>query len=866
MKNLKQQKTKVIGFLFLFIASISTSVWSQQIVKPWRASSAIVKSGEIFEVWFNANSGQTVNSIELVGPYQTVAVSQNITVGSWEYDQWSENTYNQKITVTVPENAPADRYDLVLKTSQGEVTSLAAVKVITAYKKKFYVLHISDVHRWQTRSGGNYSLPEVSAIIDVANVIDPEMIIETGDNHYPNGSGVSDDHPKSTNTRIVNYMNGTSEYKGMNDFHAAVFTVPGNHDAPQKSYYLEPGYDENDLSGPWIKNLTKNHWNKNYGVQNHNFKYGNTRFMGINNAWCPDGGEEHAPNNTPNYLWQINDAIDWLDKGTVGAGKLRVSFYHVPQEGVPQFYNRLKDNNVDYTSKLVLAGHIHRTHTNPYTYKEAKIFTTGTARDGQEYAPFNLYQIDDETGIWTPVGNPEAAHQAIENQRDYNSQKIKLSYSKLNNGSFNNNSATVDNKFSFKIEDGRIRFVMPKGDDYVINNGTITQQFDGDDFRIIDVKVDLDASSVTTVNVYPVSGEYNHAEFISQDIPTLIAGQKATISLTMKNTGTTTWTIGNYFLGSRNPQDNSNWGINRVPLNEGENILPTEEKTFAFEVDATDDKGTYFFEWQMTQEGVEWFGDRTETKTAVFGSSEDFFDDCDSKTGWKPGALTLAETDIIQGDAALQSNGSSTDEFKKSFSTPYNANGTESGTVLQFWYYVSDPSKFISTNQVEISSSGGPDANEYNWNLSDGLNAGWNFIQLNTKDAVKIGNPDLSAINWFRLYRKKNGSVTTRIDAIELIGENNLTTNDTFFEKSFTLFPNPADTAFSVNFSLSNSASVSITLMNINGQLVSQRIHELLLSAGNHTLEVPVNILNPGIYFARIKIDDTVFTKRIIVK
>jgi hypothetical protein len=78
-------------------------------------------------------------------------------------------------------------------------------------------------------------------------------------------------------------------------------------------------------------------------------------------------------------------------------------------------------------------------------------------------------------------------------------------------------------------------------------------------------------------------------------------------------------------------------------------------------------------------------------------------------------------------------------------------------------------SKLTTKNQLEIGSSGVPDTNEYNWTLT-GLVNGWNLVQLNTSTATKIGTPNLGAINWFRIYGLKTGSVTTRIDDIGLLG------------------------------------------------------------------------------------------------
>ena len=355
----------------------------------------------------------------------------------------------------------------------------------------------------------------------------------------------------------------------------------------------------------------------------------------------------------------------------------------------------------------------------------------------------------------------------------------------------------------------------------------------------------------------------NQATFVSHSaIPYVIEkGEISSVSVTMKKTGTTTWNqSGSYKLGSFG--DNSDLGLTRVELDPADQIKPDEEKTFTFNISGPTTPGTFDFQWRMVQDNVEWFGDITPKQQVVVPASNNYMDNCDAQIDWNSdGTLSFNSTEKIQGAGALEFFGDDIDEFEKVFTTPFNANGSESGTVLQFWYYVSDPSMFESNNQVEISSSGAPDTDEYSWSIS-GLSAGWNFLQLNTSSANKRGNPDLSAINWFRIYRFKSGNVTTRVDAIQLIGENSLSLADVVLEKSFNIFPNPADTEIYVNFTLSNSSVVSITLMNINGQIVSQNSNNQKLHPGNHKLEVLVKTLNSGIYFARIKIDDTIFTKK----
>lgn len=100
----------------------------------------------------------------------------------------------------------------------------------------------------------------------------------------------------------------------------------------------------------------------------------------------------------------------------------------------------------------------------------------------------------------------------------------------------------------------------------------------------------------------------NSAAFVSEShAATMTTGQVSTVSVTMRNTGTTTWTAGtSYRLGSQNPQDNTTWGVGRADL--GTSVAPGQQYTFTFNVTAPATAGTYNFQWRMLREGVEWFG------------------------------------------------------------------------------------------------------------------------------------------------------------------------------------------------------------------------------------------------------------------
>ncbi|MDP3051991.1 MAG: DUF4214 domain-containing protein [bacterium] len=111
----------------------------------------------------------------------------------------------------------------------------------------------------------------------------------------------------------------------------------------------------------------------------------------------------------------------------------------------------------------------------------------------------------------------------------------------------------------------------------------------------------------------PEDGVSNYAQFVSQSVPTaMIAGQSYSVSVTMRNMGTATWTKAtSYKLGAQNPQDNLTWGLGRVELTDGESVAPGQQKTFSFNITAPAVPGAYNFQWRIVQEFVEWFGEYT---------------------------------------------------------------------------------------------------------------------------------------------------------------------------------------------------------------------------------------------------------------
>ena len=84
------------------------------------------------------------------------------------------------------------------------------------------------------------------------------------------------------------------------------------------------------------------------------------------------------------------------------------------------------------------------------------------------------------------------------------------------------------------------------------------------------------------------------------------ASFNATVS--MINNGPDPWIIDTtpHRLGAQNDQDNTRWGLNRVDL--PFSVQQGQQVTFSFSAIAPTTIGPNPFDWQLLEEGVQWFG------------------------------------------------------------------------------------------------------------------------------------------------------------------------------------------------------------------------------------------------------------------
>lgn len=127
----------------------------------------------------------------------------------------------------------------------------------------------------------------------------------------------------------------------------------------------------------------------------------------------------------------------------------------------------------------------------------------------------------------------------------------------------------------------------------------------------------------TTLHRIVVESGSNRVKFIGQVVPSAMdVGGEYTVMVQFKNLGKTTWTgSSGYQLVSQNPASNKTWGVDRVKLDTDQNVGPGEVATIRFKIRAPLRPGDYDFQWQMYNDKLGFFGERTPMQRVVVGGA-----------------------------------------------------------------------------------------------------------------------------------------------------------------------------------------------------------------------------------------------------
>lgn len=88
--------------------------------------------------------------------------------------------------------------------------------------------------------------------------------------------------------------------------------------------------------------------------------------------------------------------------------------------------------------------------------------------------------------------------------------------------------------------------------------------------------------------------------------------------------------------------------------------------------------------------------------------------------------------------------------------------------------------------------------------------------------------------------------------------------NSLSFEKGVNIYPNPAKDLSTIEYSLNSISDVSIFISDINGKIVMNKTHKQV-ATGTHKENLDVSQLNQGTYFVKIKTDNNLVTRKLVI-
>lgn len=115
--------------------------------------------------------------------------------------------------------------------------------------------------------------------------------------------------------------------------------------------------------------------------------------------------------------------------------------------------------------------------------------------------------------------------------------------------------------------------------------------------------------------------------------------------------------------------------------------------------------------------------------------------------------VTTKKGEFVEGTGAFKMTGGADSRAEGIFAEPVDISAYKDG-FIHFSLYVNDLSLMTDRINFELSSAGGTyDTDECQWyiELAD-LKNGWNEIWIPVANAMKMGTPNLSALDFFRIY------------------------------------------------------------------------------------------------------------------
>jgi hypothetical protein len=401
-----------------------------------------------------------------------------------------------QVKIDVPADASPELFALTISNNESVSVQNQSVSVFPTFGTNFYILHISDeqiVNQYHTDPSGQYykmvgTWEEIKWMQEPINLINPRFVLVTGDqidfngalDAWNNWSNWGYKPPKKKffteeeTKEIENRLSGMYHdcHKG---YRVAYVETPGNHDVAPMGKRLE-GTDID-----WHP-ISANMYERWFGQRTWSFRMGD--FYVLMHDWSDP--ELRA--------WAEKD-FDAASKDPSIKFRIVGQHFHTKWDGAPKGNAAFTPESCD----LMLIGHGHTTATiqsSPYyIYEDGPTFKYGTSgffnfrRNGNGWTCDQTVShrnvINDVWHLFTDNGETKLVRADQPDTRNITS-----------------NSVTITNDLPQDFYDGRVRFVLRKGNYRMVKNGIILAEYDcaGDKTAVL-VKVDIPAKGTITVNI-----------------------------------------------------------------------------------------------------------------------------------------------------------------------------------------------------------------------------------------------------------------------------------------------------------------------------------------------------------------------------
>lgn len=141
----------------------------------------------------------------------------------------------------------------------------------------------------------------------------------------------------------------------------------------------------------------------------------------------------------------------------------------------------------------------------------------------------------------------------------------------------------------------------------------------------------------------------------------------------------------------------------------------------------------------------------------------------------KNAKVTTQKGEFVEGTGAFRSTSKASTLLEGVFKTPIDISAYTEG-YIHYSFYIDKPELCGNLIVTELTSSGKCDADEYTFTVkTDTLKSGWNEVYIPFKKNIKKGNPDITAINYVRIYHtnfdKKEINIKAIIDGISAVNK-----------------------------------------------------------------------------------------------